>query len=43
MAIVCQEAESRHTGFQCVKKLTSDADPYDKKRKCKECREEEEG
>ncbi len=41
MAIICQEAESRNKGFQFVKKVTSGADPYDKKRKCKECREEE--
>ncbi len=42
MAIICNESESRHKGFQCVKKMTSGVDSYDKKRKCKECMEEEE-
>ncbi len=41
MAIICQEPESRNKGFQCVKKMASGVDSYDKKRKCKECREEE--
>ncbi len=42
MAIVCTEDESRNKGFQCIKKITSSTDVYDKKRKFKECREEEE-
>ncbi len=40
MAIICQENESRHNGFQCIMRMTSGTDSYEKKRKCKECLEE---
>ncbi len=40
MAIICKESESKHSGFQCVKKVTSDTDVYDKRRKCAECMED---
>ncbi len=42
MAIICQETESRNNGFQCVKKITSSTDPFDKRRKGRECVEEDE-
>ncbi len=35
MAIVCCDA-SQHKGFQCVKKLTSSGNAYDKQRKCRD-------
>ncbi len=41
MAIICQESESRHKGFQCVKKMTSSTESYDKKRKCQQCMDED--
>ncbi len=34
---MCREGQSPHKGFQCIKKLASNAKAYDKQRTCREC------